>query len=249
MGTLIAAFDPVKGIFLVTATFSRPAPADSLREMGPIAVVGGTGPEGLGLALRLAAAGEAIALGSRQPDRAEAAAATIRDAVPNARVTAATNTDAIAAADRVVLALPYAGLARFLDGTAAALADKLVVDVVVPLAFRDRAFEVAPVPGAGSVGELLQNRLPRSRVVSAFKNLSAEKLRTLATPIEGDVVLCGDDAGARAEVAALVAAIPHLRPVDAGGIRNARFLEAITALLLNLNRRHQAVTSIAILGL
>jgi|SRR5579862_3429551 len=217
--------------------------------MRPIAVVGGTGPEGLGLALRLAAAGEAIALGSRRAQRAAAAAAAIRGRVPNARVTAATNADAIAAADRVVLALPYAGLARFLDGVAAALADKLVIDVVVPLAFRDGAFEVAPVPGAGSVGEILQSRLPRSRVVSAFKNLSAEKLRALGTPLEGDVVLCGEDPGARAEVAALVSAIPHLRPVDAGGIRNARFLEAITALLLNLNRRHEAVTSIAILGL
>jgi len=217
--------------------------------MRPIAVVGGTGPEGIGLAVRLAAAGETIILGSRETERAEAAAATIRDTVPDARVTAATNADAIAAADRVVLALPYVPLARFLDGATASLADKLVVDVVVPLAFRAVAFEVAPIPGAGSVGEFLQARLPRSRVVSAFKNLSAEKLRALGTPLEGDVVLCGEDAGARAEVAALVSAIPQLRPVDAGGIRNARFVEALTALLLNLNRRHKAVTSIAILGL
>jgi len=217
--------------------------------MRPIAVVGGTGPEGLGLALRLAAAGEAIVLGSRQAERAEAAAASIRDTVPDAQVTAATNAAAIAAADRVVLAVPYAGLPRFLDGGANGLADKLVIDVIVPLGFRDGAFEVAPVPGAGSVGELLQSRLPRARVVSTFKNLSAEKLRALGAPLEGDVVLCGEDAGARAEVAALVSAIPHLRPVDAGGIRNARFLEAITALLLNLNRRHKAITSIAILGL
>jgi len=217
--------------------------------MRPIAVIGGTGPEGLGIALRLATAGEAIVLGSRQAERAEAGAATIRDTVPDAHVTAATNADAIAVADRVVLALPYTGLARFLDVAAEALAEKLVIDVLVPLAFRDGAFEVAPVPGAGSVGELLQSRLPRSRVVSAFKNLSAEKLRALGTPLEGDVVLCGEDAGARAEVAALVSAIPHLRSIDAGGIRNARFVEAITALLLNLNRRHKATTSIAILGL
>jgi len=217
--------------------------------MRPIGVVGGTGPEGLGLALRLAAAGEAIVLGSRQAERAEAAAATVRAAVPGARASGGTNLDAIAATDRIVLAVPYAGLGRFLDGAADALADKLVVDVVVPLAFRDGAFEIAPVPGAGSVGELVQARLPRSRVVSAFKNLSAEKLRAVGTPLDGDVVLCGDDAGARTEVAALVSAIPRLRPVDAGGMRNARFLEAITALLLNLNRRHRAVTSIAILGL
>lgn len=217
--------------------------------MGALAVVGGTGPEGLGLALRLATAGEEVVVGSRAAERAEAAAATVRAAVPGARVSGRTNRDSIAAADRIVLALPFGGLPAFLEQAPDGLAGKLVVDVVVPLALRDGLFEVAPIRGAASAGELIQSRLPRARVVSAFKNLSAERLRALGAPLEGDVVLCGEDAGAREEVADLVRAIPALRPIDAGGIRNARYIEAITALLLNLNRRHRATTSIAILGL
>jgi NADPH-dependent F420 reductase len=124
-----------------------------------------------------------------------------------------------------------------------------VIDVIVPLALRAGFFALAPIPGAASVGELIQQTVPEARVVSAFKNLSAEKLRDLAAPLAGDVVLCGNDDGARAEVARLVGLLPGLHAVDAGGIANARYLEAITALLLNLNRRHRALTSIAILGL
>lgn len=219
-----------------------------VRSMSAIAFVGGTGPEGLGLALRLAAAGDEVVIGSRTKERAEAAAATIRATVPRARAAGRTNLDAVARAERIVLTLPYAALAAFLESAGDAMAGKLVVDVIVPLTVRRGFAELVPVPGAGSVGELLHDRLPGSRIVSAFKNLSAEKLRDVGSPLQGDVVLCGEDESARAEVAAMVGRLPGLRAVDAGGIGNARYLEAITALLLNLNRRHHAVSSIAILG-
>jgi hypothetical protein len=220
-----------------------------VRGMSAIGFVGGTGPEGLGLALRFAAAGDEVVIGSRTPERAEAAAATIRATVPGARTAGDTNLGAIRRAGRIVLAVPYAGLAGFLESAAEAMAGKLVVDVIVPLAVRRGFAELVPVPGAGSVGELLHDRLPGARIVSAFKNLSAEKLRDVGSPLQGDVVLCGEDPSARAEVAAMVGRLPGLRAVDAGGIANARYLEAITALLLNLNRRHHALSSIAILGL
>jgi hypothetical protein len=220
-----------------------------LGAMGALAVVGGTGPEGLGLAVRLAAAGEPIVIGSRRRERAAAAAEEIRAAVPGAEVGAAENLEAVRRTDRVVLAIPVGGLADFLAGGGDALAGKLVIDVVVPLVFRAGFWELLPVPGARSAGELVQQAAPRARVVSAFKNLAAERLRDLGRRLEGDVVLCGDDAAARTEVAALVTKLPGLRPVDAGRLANARYLEAITALLLNLNRRHAATTSIAILGL
>src|SRR5439155_1258969 len=87
-------------------------------------------------------------------------------------------------------------------------------------------------PSRSSAGGLIQRTVPAARVVSAFKNHSAETLQDIAAPLEGDVLLCGNDAGARAEVAALVGLLPGLRAVDAGGIANARYLEAITALLL-----------------
>ena len=217
--------------------------------MAALAFVSGTGPEGLGLALRLAAAGEPVVIGSRDAARAAAAVAEIRKAAPAARVSGAENRAAVAGTDRVVLTFPFRALPAFLEEAAPTLAGKLVVDVVVPLAMRAGFFELAPVPGAPSVGELIQQTVPSARVVSAFKNVSAEKLRDLASPVEGDVVLCGNDADARAEVARLVGLIPRLRAVDAGAIGNARYLEAITALLLNLNRRFRARTSIAVLGL
>jgi NADPH-dependent F420 reductase len=204
---------------------------------------------GLGLALRFAAAGEAVLIGSRVKERARAAAATVRAAVAGAQVEGAENLDALARAGRVLLTLPFAGLVEFLTTARAALAGKLVIDVVVPLAVQDGFAALAGVPGAGSAGELIQQTLPGARVVSAFKNVPAEHLRDLAELLAGDVVLCGEDAGARAEVGRLVALLPGLRAVDAGGIANARYLEAITALLVNLNRRHRAQTTIAILGL
>jgi 8-hydroxy-5-deazaflavin:NADPH oxidoreductase len=214
-----------------------------------IAFIGGTGPEGIGLALRFAAAGVPIIIGSRVGARAEAAAASIRAEVPGAEAHGYENLEAIARAERIALTFPYAGLADFLETAHQRLAGKLVIDVVVPLELRSGFFELLPVPGGGSVGELIQRTAPDARVVSAFKNLSAEKLRKLSATLEGDIVLCGEEAAARGEVSALVSVLPGLRAVDAGGIANARYLEGITALLLNLNRRHKTQSSIAILGL
>jgi len=217
--------------------------------MTPLAFIGGTGPEGRGLALRLAAAGEPVLIGSRTAARAAAAADAIRAALPAARIDACENLDALERSDRVVLAVPFHGLAAFLDVARTRLERKLVIDVIVPLALRAGFFELAAVPGAASVGELIQRAAPGARVVSAFKNLSAEKLLDLGSPLEGDIVLCGNDPAARGEVGALVRRLPGLRAVDAGDLRNARYIEAITPLLLNLNRASGARTSIAILGL
>jgi len=215
----------------------------------PLAFVGGTGSQGLGLALRFAAAGVPVMIGSRAAERAAAAAETIRAAVPGAVVRGYENAEAVARSERLFLTLPFAGLGRFLAEAREALAGKLVIDVIVPLVVRNGFFALTPVEGAASAGELIQQTIPAARVVSGFKNHSAEKLRDLAAPLEGDVLLCGDDDAARAEVATLVGLLPGLRAVDAGGIANARYLEAITALLLNLNRRHKARATIAILGL
>src|SRR5438045_1306994 len=121
---------------------------------------------------------------------------------------------------------------------------RLMTQDTIALHVRAGFFELMPVEGAASAGELIQQTIPAARVVSAFKNHSAETLQDLTVPLEGDVVLCGNDAAARTEVAALVGLLPGLRAVDAGGIANARYLEAITALLLNLNRRHKARASI-----
>jgi NADPH-dependent F420 reductase len=220
--------------------------------MGRIAILGGTGPEGMGLGLRFALCGEEIVLGSRQAARAQAAAdeARARLASVGCRtpVHGAANETAIEGADMVVLAFPFAGVAELLPALAGALAGKIVLDVVNPLTRAGKTFVLAPVP-EGSAAEAIQRLLPGSLVVSGFKNESAEALNDIERECEGDIVISGDHPAARDTVAALVRRVPRYRPVDAGGLINARFQEAITALLLNINRKHKAVTSIEIVGL
>ncbi len=214
-----------------------------------IAVVGGTGPHGRGLAQRLAMAGCTVVVGSRDAARADAVAKAVGEATGNAHVSGAENRRAVVGVDAVILAIPADALADMLALLRESLAGRIVIDVVVPLAMRDGLVEYAPLPGAGSAGELVRGALPESRVVSAFKNVPAAELARVERPLDGDVLVCGDDADARASVAALAERVAKLRAVDAGPMRNARYVEGITALLVNLNRAHRAHTSIRILGL
>ena len=220
--------------------------------MGRIAILGGTGPEGLGLGLRFAMCGEEVVIGSRQPSRAVEAAQRARERLRtvgcDSAVRGAENGAAVQGAELVVIATPFAGVADLLPGLAASLAGRVVLDVVNPLLRIKKQFTTERVPD-GSAAEAIQKLLPQSQVVSAFKNESAEELNAVAQPVEGDVVVCSDHAEARARIIALVERIPSYRGVDAGPLINARSLESITALLLNLNQRHHAVTSIKILGL
>lgn len=220
--------------------------------MGRIAIIGGTGPEGLGLGLRFALSGEDVRIGSRDAARARAAAAQ-----GNARLAAVgcerrmagdENSRIADGADIVVLAVPYAGVAELLPQLAPKLDGTLVLDVVNPMERVNGVFRMARV-AAGSAAEEIQAALPRAHVVSAFKSDSAEHLNDLEHPLAGDVLVCSDHDGARARILGLVGRIANVRAVDAGVLMNSRSLEAITPLLLNLNRRHRAITSIQILGL
>ncbi len=217
--------------------------------MTSVLIVGGTGPHGRGLARRLATAGATVVVGSRSRARADEAAAWVRSVVPNARVTGTENTAGLADASRVILAMPCGGLLEFVEGAHDLLADRLIIDTMVPVRVRDGVGELLPVQNAGSVGELVQRLVPSARVVSTLKNVAAKSLGDDDAPVEGDVVLCGNDAAARAEVAAIVRSIPHLVPVDGGDIRGARYLEALTALQITLNIRHRAHTSVRFPGL
>lgn len=213
-----------------------------------IAFIGGTGPEGLGLAFRLAAAGEEVVIGSRKPDRANDAAAWVRERSPSARVRGALNRDAAADADVVFVTVPYAGQRPTLAELADALDGKIVVDTVVPLVFEKGRPRPVPVE-EGSAAEEAQQLLPRSRLAAAFHTLSAHKLQEEGTTVEGDVLVCGDDPEAKATVMALAEKIPGLRAVDGGRLSNARYVEVLTVLLLNLNRLHKAETGVRIVGL
>jgi NADPH-dependent F420 reductase len=213
-----------------------------------IGVLGGTGPEGMGIAARLADAGEAVIIGSRAVERARSAAATLQGELPGAAIRGCLNREAAEAADLVILAVPLAGLDAVLDDCAGALAGKIVLEVVNALRLEHGVFRAVAVVD-GSVAGHLAARVPAARAVSGLKHESAAGLRAVGRRLEGDVLLCGDDAAAKGAVADLVRRIPDLRPIDAGGLAVAPLLDQVTALLLNLNRRHGAETSLRIVGL
>src|SRR3990170_2047570 len=149
-----------------------------------IAFIGGTGPEGLGLALRLALAGEEIAIGSRSLERAERAAAEISSRAPSARVWGAENRDVVEKAGIVFVTVPYAAQRETLASLRDAIGDKTVVDTVVPLRFEKGRAQAVPV-AEGSAAEEAQALLPQATVVAAFHNLSAQKLMAGDVPVDG----------------------------------------------------------------
>lgn len=216
-----------------------------------IALVGGTGPEGRGLAARFALAGHEAILGSREASRAEAAAAeltaVLAAAGSRARVTGAANADAVARCDLAVIVVPYEAHRPTLEALADALAGKVVVDAVVPVRFERGARPIDV--REGSATEQAASVLPQSRVVGAFHNLAAESLLALAGPVEADVLLTGADAEAKAQVSALAEQIAGVRAVDAGPLRFSRFVEGLTVLLIGINGRYKTHTALRITGL
>jgi hypothetical protein len=218
---------------------------------GPIAIVGGTGKEGYGLALRWAQAGETIVLGSREPGRAEEAARRIEDRVPGAKVSGRGNQAACELSTLIVLTVPFASHANLLGELKPSIRPgAIVVDTTVPLAASvgGRASRTLGV-WQGSVAQAAAELLaPGVSVVAAFQNLSAELLDG-EEAVDCDVIVCGDDASARLEVRTLAGRIRGVRAIDGGKLENARILEQITALLVGLNLRHKAHSGIRITGL
>lgn len=206
-----------------------------------IAVVGGTGEQGRGLATRWAQAGHPVTVGSRDADRARAVASEI-----GLGVTGASNADAVADADVVVIAVPYAGHADTVASIADALAGKLVVDCVNPLGFDEQgafALEVAE----GSAAQQAALLAPGATVVGAFHHVSAVLLLDPAADrIEADVLVVGDDRAATDKVQALAQRIPGFRGVYAGRLRNAGQIEAMTANLISMNRRYRGHAGIRV---
>ena len=214
-----------------------------------LAFVGGTGPEGLGLAMRFARAGHSVAIGSRSQERGEEGAAAICDAVPRADAKGGTNEDVVVDADVVFLTFPYSGQRPTLAALAASLGGKIVCNVVAPLEFVRGVGAVAIAVEGNSAAEEAFADLPHSRVVSAFQNMAAERLKDLDEPVPADVLVCGDDADAKRVVMGLADEIDGVRGIDGGALSNSRYVEMITSLLINLNRVHKTETSIRIAGI
>jgi 8-hydroxy-5-deazaflavin:NADPH oxidoreductase len=205
-----------------------------------VAILGGTGHQGRGLAQRFAHAGISVVVGSRDPVRAgETVAGWVRP--PGAEpIDVADNAAAVARARVVVLAVPFASVdvtlhdvqGHFIDGT-------LVIDVTVPITFVGGKMAMADVP-EGSAGEHVRALLPPAvRLACAFKTLPAHVVDAGLEPFDCDEFVCGDSDEARQEAAALVALLPGLRPIDVGPLSRARSIEHATALAIAINRRHK----------
>ncbi|MCW2712388.1 MAG: NADPH-dependent reductase [Marmoricola sp.] len=212
-----------------------------------VAVLGGTGPQGRGLARRFAAAGLPVVIGSRSAERARETATTLADAT-GGRVTGADNSGAAEAGDVVVVAVPWDGHADLLRELASALAGKIVVDCVNPLGF-DKQGAYALQVEEGSAAQQAAALLPDSTVIGAFHNVSAVKLEDPeVTSVDTDVLVLGEgeDREACDLVQDLAGTIPGVRGVYGGRLRNAHQIEALTANLIGVNRRYKAHAGIRI---
>ena len=215
-----------------------------------IAIIGGTGPEGFGLALRWARAGETVIIGSRDAQRASTTAAEIQKQA-SGKISGAENKTACESAEIVVLTVPFEGHAEMLKHLKPALRPgQIVVDTTVPLA--------ASVGGRptrtlgvwqGSVAQETAELVPEGvAVVAAFHNISAELLKHDG-PVDSDVIVCSDDKPAARRVRELARKIPGVRALDGGKLENARIVEQITALLIGFNIRHKGHSGLRITGL
>ena len=195
-----------------------------------IGIVGGTGDFGQGLAERLRRIGEEVELGSRTPHDEFVA-----------------NRDCARDSDIVFLSVPPEGLAAMCATLAADLEGKIVVSVASPVVFRDG--KAAAEPGELSLAEQGAKAAPGARMVAGFHTVSAKALARVDEPLDEDVLLCGDDEEAKAIVAGLAERIVEGRAVDAGRLEVARWLEPLTAVLLNVNRRYKVSSGVRVTGL
>jgi NADPH-dependent F420 reductase len=195
-----------------------------------IGIVGGSGDFGRGLAERLRRAGEEVVIGSRTP-----------------RDDFVSNAEACRSSEVVFLSVPPGGVADMAADLAPDLAGRIVVSVASPIVFRDG--KAGAAPGELSLAEVTAIAAPEARVVAGFHTVSARALAEPDVPLDEDVLLAGDDAEAKAEVAALADRLVEGRAVDCGRLEVARWLETLTAVLLNVNRRYKTNAGIRVTGL
>jgi NADPH-dependent F420 reductase len=216
-----------------------------------VGVLGGTGPQGKGLALRWAMAGQRVILGSRSAERAEQAASEVLDAasgasVSGASVSGADNALCAASADVVLVAVPWDGHAELLTSLREQLAGKIVIDCVNPLGFDKQGPYALPV-AEGSAAQQAFDLLPDARVTAAFHHVSAVHLADLSvTDMDTDVLVLGEDREAVDIVRALADRIPGVRGIYGGRLRNAHQVEAFTANLIAINRRYKTNSGVRI---
>jgi 8-hydroxy-5-deazaflavin:NADPH oxidoreductase len=208
-----------------------------------VAIVGGTGAEGFGLALRLAKAGHHVTIGSRMPEKAALSVTDAKDVLgTEAPVDGAVNADSVVAKPVVFVTVPFAGQAMIYEAIKDALEpDTIVCDCTSPLmtAVGGRASH-AIRPWHGSAAEFAKSILPKNvRLVAAFHTVGAEGLKELDSPVDSDALVMGDDAEAKAAIGGLIEDVEGMRWVDCGGLQMARIAETLTALLISINVRYK----------
>lgn len=217
-----------------------------------IAIFGGTGDLGRGLAICFAAAGHDIVVGSRSQERADQAAAGLRDALPDGKFVPMENVAAAAAGELAIVSIPWEGIEQTIPPLADALAGKIVISVANALKFgRSGAIAVqgAELPaGAPSCAHAVQQLAPEAKVVVAYNNLPAAALQA-RHHLGADVLVCGKSREAREAVIELTKDLPGARGLDAGPLANALIIEGTTALVINMNKRYGGEASLQITGL
>lgn len=203
-----------------------------------IAILGGTGHEGSGIALRLGKAGHRVILGSRDAKRAGETANELNNILANGSITGAENRAATAAAEIVILTVPYSAQISTVTGVRDLLKGKILIDATVPL-LPPKVSRVQ-LPEGGSAVAAVQKLLGEdARVVSAFQNVSAQHLRDLEHDVDCDVLICGDDAAA-CQIASELIADMGMRGLYAGPICNSVAAEALTSILITINQKYKA---------
>ncbi len=219
-----------------------------------IAVIGGTGDQGFGLVLRLAKAGERVIIGSRQQQKGEDAAKRAQEILgAQATVSGMENAKAAAAADIIVMSVPFAAHVDMIKSVATSIGpDDIFVDVAVPLstAVGGSASTAVGVWEGSAAQQAARLLPPKTRIASAFHNVVAESLQDLKREIDSDVIVCSDSQEVRRVVMSLAEEIPGIRAIDGGRLENSRIVEHITALLIGINARYKVTDAgIRITGL
>jgi NADPH-dependent F420 reductase len=213
-----------------------------------IAIFGGTGDLGRGLAINFAAAGHEILVGSRSQERADTAAAGLKEALPSGNFVPLENVEAAQGAELAIVSIPHEGIEATIPPMADALAGKVVVSVANALRFgKSGAIAEQDIPH-GSCAHHIQELAPDAKVVVAYNNLPAAALQNQES-LGADVLVCGKSKDARQAVIELTNSIPGTRALDAGPLANALIIEGMTAVIIQLNKRYGGEASLEIAGL
>ena len=210
-------------------------------------IIGGTGPEGKGIALRLSRMGLNVTIGSRDKNKAKSTVEEISKILPDAKLNYDINSLICKNSDVLFLATPYVAQKSILQTNANQLTDKILINVVAPIEFYNGKFRAVYVP-EGSAANQTQTLLPHTIVVSALQTISAKHLMEINKEVKSDVIVCSDFEDAKIIAMDLISKIPTLTTIDGGDLENSVYVENFTALLLNINKRYKVHSSIKILG-